>query len=219
MRWQIGIGALGLSCALVAALAFAAQTDELRVALRLKPDYEKGAALYETCAACHQRNGAGVAAGGIPVIAGQHYEVLVEQLVDYRGARRMDLRMNAFLARHNVERLQDVVDMAAFIASLPPQRMAQGGTGKFTAIGAQAYGRACANCHGADAGGDGQLRRPRLAGQHYGYLVRQLEMMRAGTRFGVSWDHSKLLESLTDGEIAGMADYLSRIRPAPASRP
>lgn len=35
-------------------------------------------------------------------------------------------------------------------------------------------------------------------------------MVMRGTRFNLSWDHSKLLESLTDQEISGVADYLAR---------
>jgi cytochrome c553 len=218
-RWQIGIGALALAGALLAALTYAAPTDELRAALRLKPDYENGAALYETCAECHRKDGAGAADGGVPVIAAQHYEVVVKQLVDFRGAKRIDLRMNAFLARHNVERLQHVVDLAEFISNLPPQGTDDVGAGRFTGIGAQAYRRACADCHGAEAEGDDKLRQPRLAGQHYRYLIGQIEMMTGGTRPNVSQDHPKLLETLTDAEVIGVADYLARLRPVPGSRP
>lgn len=121
--------------------------------------------------------------------------------------------MNAFAARHHLEGSQDLADVAAYISSLPARWTNELGTGQFTALGAQVYSRACVSCHGADAAGNDRLRYPRLAGQHYGYLVRQIDMMNRGTRFTSSGDHAKLLESLTDEEISGVADHLSRLRP------
>lgn len=213
MRWQFGNIALAFGTTVFAALAGAIQSSELREALERKPNLEHGRSLYETCAACHQPDGAGVADNDIPIIAGQYYEVILTQLVDFRRTERVDLRMNAFAARHHLEGPQDLADVAAYISSLPVQRTNEAGTGQFTALGAQAYRRACVSCHGRDAEGNDQLRYPRLAGQHYGYLVKQIDMMIRGTRFNLSWDHSTLLKSLTDQEIAGVADYVARLNP------
>jgi cytochrome c553 len=209
--------ALALAGALLATLAVATQSNELREALKRKPDMEHGRSLYETCAACHQPDGAGVADGEIPIIAGQHYEVIITQIVDFRRTERVDLRMNAFTARHHLEDSQDIADVAAYISSMPAQRTNEAGTGEFVALGAQVYDRACVTCHGADAEGNSQLRHPRLAGQHYRYLVRQIDMMIRGTRFDLSWDHSNLLKDLTEAEVTGVADYVARLKPAEKS--
>jgi cytochrome c553 len=218
MRWQFGNIALAFAALLFAASAGAIQSNELREALNRKPNLEHGRSLYETCAACHQADGAGVVDGGIPIIAGQHYEVVIAQLVDFRRTERVDLRMNAFVARHHLENSQDLADVAAHISSLPAQRTTEVGTGQFTALGAQAYRRACVNCHGAGAEGNGHLRFPRLAGQHYGYVIKQFDMMISGTRVNLGWNHSKMLKSLTDQEISGVADYVSRLGPDTDSR-
>jgi cytochrome c553 len=199
-----------LAGAAAASLAGAVQSNELREALRLKPDLEHGNALYETCAACHQPDGSGVPDGNIPVIAGQHFGVVVAQLVDFRRTERVDLRMNTFAARHHLEGPQDLADVAAHIASMPPRRTKDFGNGQFTGQGAQLYGRACASCHGAGAEGNDGLRYPRLAGQHYGYLVAQMKMMTNDTRYNLDWDHAELLKGLSDEQIAGLADYLAR---------
>jgi cytochrome c553 len=214
VRLQIGNTALALASLLLAAPAGATQSNEQREALERKPNLEHGSALYETCAACHQPDGTGAADGGIPIIAGQHFAVLVTQLVDFRRTERVELRMNAFAARHHLESSQDIADVAAYISSMPAQRTKEVGTGRFAGLGAQVYGRACASCHGADAEGDDRLRHPRLAGQHYGYLVGQIDTMIRGTRFNLSWDHSNLLKSLTEEEITGVADHVARLRPA-----
>ena len=213
MRWQVGNIALAVATTFFVTLAGATRSNELREALERKPNLEHGSSLYETCTACHQPDGAGAADGDIPIIAGQHYEVIITQLVDFRRTERVDLRMNALAARHNLEGSQDLADVAAYISSMPVQGTNKVGTGQFTALGAQTYSRSCMRCHGADAEGNDQLRYPRLAGQHYGYLVKQIDMMIRGTRFNLSWDHSTLLKSLTDQETAGLADYVARLKP------
>jgi cytochrome c553 len=204
--------ALALSGVLLAALAGATQSNELHEAMKRKPNMEHGSALYQTCAACHQPDGAGVADGHIPVIAGQHYEVIIAQLVAFRDSGRVDLRMNAFAARHHLANSQDIADVAAYISSMPAQHTNEAGTGEFIALGAQVYKRACVTCHGAAAEGDSQLRHPRLAGQHYRYLVRQIHMMIRDTHSDSSRDHSSLLKTLTEEEITGVADYVARLR-------
>ena len=213
MRWQVENTALAFASTLLATLAGATQSNELREALERKPNVEHGSSLYETCTACHQSDGAGAADGDIPIIAGQHYEVIIAQLVDFRRTERVELRMNALAARHNLENSQDIADVAAYISSMPVQRTNKVSTGQFTSSGAQTYSRSCMSCHGANAEGNAHLRYPRLAGQHYGYLVKQIDMMIHGTRFNLSWDHAELLKSLTDQEITGVADYVARLRP------
>lgn len=205
MRWFAGT--------LLATLAGATQSNELREALERKPNLEHGSSLYETCASCHRPDGAGAADGGVPIVAGQHYEVIITQLVDFRRTERVDLRMNALAARHHLKDSQDLADVAAYISSMPVRRTNEVGTGQLTALGAQVYSRACVSCHGADGEGNDRLRQPRLAGQHYSYLVRQIDMIIRGTRFDLSWDHSQLLKSLTDEEISGVADYVARLKP------
>lgn len=213
LHWQVSNTLLPVAAALFAALAGATQSNELREALERKPDLEHGRSLYETCGACHQPDGSGAADSGIPIIAGQHYEVVIAQLVDFRRTERVDLRMNAFAARHHLENSQDLADVAAYISSMPAQQTKAVGTGQFTALGSQVYSRACVSCHGTGADGNGKLRQPRLAGQHYGYLVKQIDMMIRGARFNLSWDHSELFSKLTAEEINGVADYVARLKP------
>lgn len=209
--------ASAVGSATLAGLAFAVQSNELREALQREPDYEHGRALYEPCAACHQSNGAGAAGGDIPNIAAQHFAVVINQLVNFRNTKRLDLRMNAFAASHRLEGPQELADVAAFISGLSPQQTDSRGDGQFTGVGANAYQRACESCHGAGAEGNDRLLHPRLAGQHYGYLVKRMDMMIRGPRLNMSLEHSDLLESLTDEEVIGIADYLSRLGPESGS--
>jgi cytochrome c553 len=61
----------------------------------------------------------------------------------------------------------------------------------------------------------GELRRmrPRLAGQHYQYLLRQLDDTAAGKRPGMDAEHVKLIGALPSEKRSGVADYLSRLTP------
>jgi cytochrome c553 len=192
----------------------ARQTNELQDALQLKPDLEHGGSLYATCAACHQSHGGGNPDSAVPSIAAQHYEVVIEQLANFRDAARWDPRMSAFTAQHHLAGPQDLADVAAYIAALPPQPSADVGPGDRTALGGQLYSRSCQSCHGARGEGDASRRIPRLDGQQFGYLVRRIRAMASGGRPVASWDHTGLFKSLPDDDIVGVADYLSRINPA-----
>lgn len=187
-------------------------TNELRDAMQLEPDLERGRSLYATCAACHQPDGAGVPDGAIPRIAGQHYQVIVKQLADFRDEERFDPRMTAFSARHHLAGAQELADVAAYVESLPDPASIETGPDRFVRCGARVYQRACIHCHGAGGEGSDALRYPRVGGQHYSYLARQLEAIAHGDRPNAGWDHSGLVGSLTHEELLGMADYLSRLR-------
>jgi cytochrome c553 len=76
------------------------------------------------------------------------------------------------------------------------------------------YARRCASCHGATAQGDGPKGYPRLAGQQYGYLVRQIQQAIAGRRPTFSSAHVQLLKPLAAADVQGIADYLSTLDPA-----
>jgi cytochrome c553 len=59
---------------------------------------------------------------------------------------------------------------------------------------------------------------PRLAGQHYEYLLKQLAETAAGYRPGMDPAHVARLRALTPEQIRGVADYLSRVSPDLSSR-
>ena len=52
---------------------------------------------------------------------------------------------------------------------------------------------------------------PRLAGQHYLYLLRQLEETADRMRPGMGVEHVKLIGALTAEERRAVADYISRL--------
>ena len=164
---------------------------------------------------CHQADGSGSPDGTIPVIAGQHVSVLVKQLVDFRHDRRWHAKMRDAVKPHTLGGAQDLLDVAAYTESMerPPPREGGMGDGKALKEGQVVYYRDCESCHGRLAEGDLQTLRPRLAGQHYAYLLRQLNETAAGQRPGMDDAHVKRIGALSEAERAAVADHLSRLSP------
>jgi cytochrome c553 len=194
---------------------------EFRAAAKLPPDHLHGAELFRTCAACHGTDGRGTSDGSIPAIAGQHGSVILKQLVDFRHDRRWDERMQHFTDSHHLQTSQDVTDVAAYISSLPRFPATAEGIGDGTALaeGASVYFQVCEACHGPLGQGDVLRLRPRLAGQHYQYLLKQLVETAGGGRPGMDLAHVDRLRKLTPSQIRGIADYLSRMSPDLSSHP
>jgi cytochrome c553 len=181
----------------------------------LEPDLARGADLFSTCAACHGPEGRGTSDGEIPAIAGQHGSVLLKQLADFRYDQRWNERMQHFTDRHYLADAQAVTDVAAYVASLPrfPSTSTGIGDGRSLNEGAKVYFRHCEQCHGPLGQGDLLRRRPRLAGQHYAYLLRQLEETAQELRPGMDTAHVQRLRKLSPEQMRGVADYLSRVSP------
>lgn len=204
--WVVAVGAL---MPLTVPAAPSAQQDYVDAA-HARPDAIRGAQLYGNCANCHGPDGQGASDGSVPRIAGQLRAVIVRQLVDYRHARRSDPRMEHMADKHLLKDAQAIADVSAFISSLEP--LAPAGTGSGTALeqGRQIYLGRCSSCHGRSAEGDAQAIAPRLAGQHYAYLLRQFRDALDGRRPRLADSHGHLLKDLDRDALQGLADSLSR---------
>jgi cytochrome c553 len=185
--------------------------QEYETVLRSKADPGRGKQLFVPCAACHGPDGAGVEDGSVPAIAGQHFRVLAGQLVDFRHDKRWDRFMEHYADEHNLGDAQDLANVANYISNLAPVRTQSMGDGEFVSKGAQVYARACASCHGAAGQGNSLKGYPRLAAQHYAYLLRQMHDAVEGRRPNFSRAHVRLLERFDRSEFVGTADYLSRL--------
>lgn len=199
------------------ALGAGAARQEFREALSRTANAAHGEELFQgSCRACHGSKGQGVDDGSVPAIAAQHRRVLVKQLVDFRSRQRWDIRMEHFADREHLPGAQDLADLAAFVSSLPPQPTRRWGSGEYLRAGASVYFAGCERCHGSSGQGDGAALVPRLAGQHFDYLVRQMQDSADGRRPSMSTAHVHLIRGMDREGILGVADYLSRSSPPPA---
>ncbi len=181
----------------------------------LKPDLENGREVYEICASCHLQEGWGLKDGTYPQISGQHRSVLIQQLSDINSHNRDNPTMYPFALPETIGDAQDISDVAAYIEQM---KMTSGngkggwleGTPEFEK-GKKLFDSNCAECHGENGAGDPDKLFPRIHGQHYKYLLRQLEWMRDGKRRSVKHDMLKNISSFAEEDIALVANYISRL--------
>ena len=186
-----------------------------------KPDAAKGQAIAgQVCAACHANDGNSQLAAN-PKLAGQFYEYLHKQLVNFKsqGGKKPD-RDNAVMAGMTANlSTADLRDLAAYYAAqkLKPavardkdlaalgQRIYRGGN---VATGVAA----CAGCHGP-AGTGIPAQYPRIGGQFPEYIEAQLKAFRAGTRVN---DPNGMMRSvaarMSDREIQAVSEYAAGLR-------
>ena len=105
-----------------------------------------------------------------PILAGQTARYTYLQLKDFKEGRRTEPLMEPFIAALSRE---DMFDLAAFFAAQKPRPNAFKADPARVARGkAKADEVLCTMCH---LGGFlGQNEIPRVAGQHYAYVVKQM---------------------------------------------
>lgn len=189
------------------------QTGEKVEILKLKGDLERGKLAYRVCQGCHKADGSGRTDGTYPQLAGQHATVLIKQMADVREGRRENPKMFPFAGKHAVD-MQEIADIAVYLQSLPLPSGNGKGPGAGLERGKELYQKDCQICHGNNGEGNGKKFYPLVAGQHYKYMVRQLQEIRDGKRRNANPKMVKAMQNYADVDVAVMADYLSRL-PAP----
>jgi len=207
---QIPVIALCLALLPAMSRAVEATRQDYQAAMHSQPDLQHGEALFQNCVACHGTTGEGRQDGSIPRIAGQHRRVLVEQLVNYRHGTRWDIRMEHVAARDLLANPQAIADVAAWVSQLDAQVPPGVGNGDLVAHGARVYAAGCAACHGKAGEGDANAGVPRIAGQHFQYLLRQMHDAVENRRPNFSRSHVRMLARLERDDFVGLADFLSR---------
>lgn len=187
-------------------------SDEIIRALELTPNLENGKTTYPLCGSCHRNNGWGKPDGSYPVIAGQHRRVLIKQLADIRAKLRDNPVMYPFSDPATIGGAQAVADVAAYIASLPGDPNPGQGGGNNLAVGQKIYNDKCSQCHGDQAQGNDDAFIPRLQGQHYMYLLRQIQAVLTGYRKNANPAMAELVKSLSSEDMQSVADYISRLK-------
>jgi cytochrome c553 len=182
---------------------------EFQAALRATPDVEHGAELYAQCTSCHGSDAQGFADGSTPRIAGQHFRVLVKQLVDFRYGKRWDFRMEQRAQRH-LGAFQDIADVAQYLSLLPRNSDGRAVDSDTLALGARLYGANCASCHGQQGQGNNEDAVPMLAGQHPAYLLRQMYDSVDERRPRLALLHTGSVKPLDFEQLRAVAEFLSQ---------
>ena len=187
--------------------------NELTKAMSLKGDAKKGKDIFKLCIACHSTNGWGLKDGTFPQLSGQHRSVIIKQLADIRAGNR-DNPMMAPIAKEAVMGgPQAISDVAAYIGTLPMNPDPGHGKSGNDARAEKLFYRKCSECHGADGSGDEERFFPRIQGQHYEYLLRQITWMREGKRRNANPNMVKRIKKMKMKDLELLVDYVSRIKP------
>lgn len=162
----------------------------------------------QRCTMCHGAHGESVA--NAPNLAGQYSEVVMKQLLDFRGGDRASAVMQALAA--GLDEAQ-VRDLASYYASLPRPKntpVADISTAPaLVRVGDPMRNVApCAACHG---GIDRKLGAPWMEGMPKDYLVQQLRDFASGARRNDSHAQMRnVARALTDKDIEDVADFYAR---------
>jgi cytochrome c553 len=167
-------------------------------------DVETGRKKAESCIACHGANG-NSPNPQFPILAGQTARYLYLQLKDFKEARRKEPTMDPFVAKLSRD---DMLDLSAFFAVQRPRppdfkvNEARARRGK-----AKANEVLCTMCH--LGGFMGQNEIPRVAGQHYQYIVKQLKDFKAYRRTNDAGNMASVSKTLSDRDIEDLGHYLA----------
>jgi cytochrome c553 len=180
--------------------------------LKLTPNIENGSKVFKTCALCHSPEGWGTKDGHTPEIAGQHSSVIIKQLTDIRQGNRDNPTMLPFTNPDVIDK-QDIADVAAYVEKLKMSPKNLTGPGDDLKLGEEIYAEECAECHGKNGEGDAEEFYPRIHGQNYNYLLRQLLWIKEGKRRNANRNMVRQLQRFSEKELRAVIDYSSRLTP------
>lgn len=173
------------------------------------------AIVTQVCAACHGADG-NSASPANPSLAGQGAEYLNKQLVNFKSGERKSPVMAGMVASLSPA---DMKNLAAYFS----EKQAKTSTAKDrekALLGQKIYRGgvqgsgvpACASCHGANGQGI-PIQFPRLAGQHAGYTLDQLNKFRTGERANDAAKMMRVIASkMTPQEMEAVAQYIQGLR-------
>jgi cytochrome c553 len=129
----------------------------------------------------------------------------------FRSGARLDSAMQIVAAHRTFSNPDDITELAGYLADLNPPSHRVEGSGQHLDLGQQLYAQFCTGCHGVDGRGDRDNRVPRLTGQHYPYLKRQIEAAANLHKDIAPPEMISALRSMRPAERDALADYLSRL--------
>ncbi len=119
--------------------------------------------------------------------------------------------MQIVAAHPSVSSQDDIVALARYLTALEPNPNPVNGSGKHLRVGQELYTHICADCHGAAGQGEAGNRVPRIAGQNYPYLTRQIEAAADLHKGLAPPEMTSALRSMRPQEKDALADYISRL--------
>jgi cytochrome c553 len=158
------------------------------------------------CAACHGQTGNNDNPQ-YPVLAGQTARYIYLQLRDFKEGRRHDPNMDAVVQPLTREDMLALGDWFSRQKQAPspfkadPAKVAEGKKKSDEVL--------CPMCH--LGGFTGQNEIPRVAGQHYEYIKKQLMDFKARRRTNDAGNMTAVAATLSDADIENLAQYATSL--------
>ena len=155
------------------------------------------------CVACH---GAGGSAPLplVPRLAGQTARYSYLQLRDFQEGRRSNEQMSPIVAGLTRDEMRDLADYFARQKPTPQPFTADSEKARLGKL--KADETLCTMCH--LGGFIGQNEIPRVAGQQYDYVLKQLRDFKARRRTNDAGSMTSVASTLEDADIENLAHYV-----------
>ncbi len=156
------------------------------------------------CAACHGPQGKS-ADPMYPILAGQTARYLYLYLRDFQEGRRGDPQMSPIAKDLTRDEMHELADF--FAKQKPAPQTFKVDPAKAALGKAKADETLCTMCHLGGFAGQNEI--PRVAGQHYAYVVKQLSDFKARRRTNDAGNMTSVASTLSDQDIENLAHYVT----------
>ena len=175
-------------------------------AVAFAQDANAGKEKAAVCAACHGADGNSTIPQN-PILAGQTARYIYLQLRDFKEGRRKDPIMSPMAA--NLSR-QDMLDLAAYFSAQKPTGTNEKGDASKIDEGRKVADAAlCTMCHLGNLSGQNEI--PKAGGQHYQYVLKQLQDFKAKRRTNDAGNMTAVVRTIPDEELPAVAAYVSSL--------
>ncbi|HSB99933.1 MAG TPA: c-type cytochrome [Burkholderiaceae bacterium] len=156
------------------------------------------------CVDCHGPNGNSKLPLH-PILAGQTSRYLYLQLRDFQEGRRSHPQMSPIAKDLSRDEMRALADY--FAAQKPAPQTFKVDPAKAKLGRAKADETLCTMCHLGGFAGQNEI--PRVAGQHYDYVVKQLRDFKDKKRTNDAGNMSSVSRTLSDTDIENLGHYLA----------
>jgi cytochrome c553 len=156
------------------------------------------------CVACHGPNGNSTQST-FPILAGQTSRYLYLQLRDFQEGRRKDPQMDPIVKDLTRDELRELADW--FSKQKPANTGFRPDPEKARLGRLKAEETLCTMCHLGGFAGQNEI--PRVAGQHYDYIVKQLADFKARRRTNDAGNMTSVSNTLNERDIENLGHFLA----------
>ena len=156
------------------------------------------------CAACHGEGGNAVISTN-PILAGLNSRYIYLQLRDFQEGRRSDPLMSPMVAGLSREEIRELAD---YYSKQKPKSLNFKVDPEKAKLGKlKADETLCTMCHMGGFAGQNEI--PRVAGQNYDYIIKQLSDFKARRRTNDAGNMTSVSNTLNEKDIENLAHYLT----------